>query len=900
MTKSSFTYRCESSRLLSIVTWMLLLHPLSTAALPFDFAVIARMGDSNGFPGFKQEVSLNDRGQVAFAPYDWYHFPSYGSLWIGDGAAAPVFLDGSPSINYVQINNDGQVIAWKRAGVGARVTLYDSAKPTAVGITIAGTGSRMPPDYQEEMDAPSAVTINNLGVVAFYATISSPFSAPVPHILPHTSLFVTDPMLGLVRLGEVGHDAQNSVGPVIADDNRILVGPDNEGNPIRLFSLTGDPRALISSSMGFSKLGGKPGIVDAGNLIAFYGELSASGAASLTANQSKVFQPLTPGPGIFVGIEQGANWVVQRLAGISGNGQLDPGERFSDPEGKVDVGLLAEIYGFSRIPITALNGPVVRYAVAYHAKSGETGGLYLTAFTFDGTATAAGKAIVVDGPTRLVQTGDSIFRDDNGDGRYTEGKDTLLLPGKLKGFLLSDSLNRKGEVAFTVETDAGIEGVVRAMRSADLPDLVGNIGSGLVFPGGFGMGQAGTILLTVTNRGTARAIGTIAVDFYLSENFEFNPGQDTRIGRRSIVAVDLAPNGVTTIVAENVLIPNDPPPGGFVFLAIIDADAAIAESNEKNNVAISVRPGPDLQGTWVNYVFPDGFSPGASGRILVRIRNTGFGAALGSASVALYLSRDDSLGPSGDIPLNPVKLIPLDLQPGESVEVAFDSVQIPKDIEPGNYHLLGHVDDLDEVREQDERNNEIVGPSVKVAGVDLAATLTLAALDPSVLLMPSISSLSSVLTIQNLGSDRFVGSVPYTIYLSADTTLDSKDLRLTSDKQISLDLESKSSVSIDVTVILIAGPEPPLDRTGCRYLLVSLDDEKLISETSEANNIASTERFFMGGEVIHVITHGFNPRPPWLPVFGQPWSEFRMGWFEMRPPQQNLWVGGGSGSFPRL
>ena len=113
-TKFSSAHRCKVSRLLAISITLLFLQQFCAAA-PYDFIVIAGMGDPRAFPGFKQEVSVNDSGQVAFAPYDWHHFPSFGSLWVGDEANTQVYLDGSPSINYVQINNTGQVVACLRA-----------------------------------------------------------------------------------------------------------------------------------------------------------------------------------------------------------------------------------------------------------------------------------------------------------------------------------------------------------------------------------------------------------------------------------------------------------------------------------------------------------------------------------------------------------------------------------------------------------------------------------------------------------------------------------------------------------------------------------------------------------------------------------------------------------------
>src|SRR3712207_8694108 len=45
-----------------------------------------------------------------------------------------------------------------------------------------------------------------------------------------------------------------------------------------------------------------------------------------------------------------------------------------------------------------------------------------------------------------------------------------------------------------------------------------------------------------------------------------------------------------------------------------------------------------------------------------------------------------------------------------------------------------------------------------------------------------------------------------------------------------------------------------------------------IPERMWVNNGDSDPQFF---EVVNVVTHGFNPKPPSLPIIGEPWIEFR-------------------------
>ncbi len=90
-------------------------------------------------------------------------------------------------------------------------------------------------------------------------------------------------------------------------------------------------QVIGSNLSGFNYLGFSPGISDDGKVVTFYGELTSSGANTLG---------LQPGEGIFASIDTGSSRKIVRLAGIAGNGILDPGENFQDADGdgQVDAG----------------------------------------------------------------------------------------------------------------------------------------------------------------------------------------------------------------------------------------------------------------------------------------------------------------------------------------------------------------------------------------------------------------------------------------------------------------------------------------------------------------------------------------------------------------------------------
>ena len=129
--------------------------------------------------------------------------------------------------------------------------------------------------------------------------------------------------------------------PMQCSDARTLVIRTGDANGrIRLFGmpdLGNKPIFSASSANGFSDLGKRPGISYDGRMVVFYANYSGSGS----------FPNLTPGPGIFalvhtdpISIANVSAAKLVRIAGRSGNGQLEPGERWEDANtnGVVDAG----------------------------------------------------------------------------------------------------------------------------------------------------------------------------------------------------------------------------------------------------------------------------------------------------------------------------------------------------------------------------------------------------------------------------------------------------------------------------------------------------------------------------------------------------------------------------------
>ncbi len=140
------------------------------------------------------------------------------------------------------------------------------------------------------------------------------------------------------------------------------------------------------------------------------------------------------------------------------------------------------------------------------------------------------------------------------------------------------------------------------------------------------------------------------------------------------------------------------------------------------------------------------------------------------------------------------------------------------------------------------------------------------------------------ITLQNDGVP-VSGSLTSKIYLSANSSLDSNDINL-SQRTDSLD-SFTGEISFTDSITLESSELAGLSSFGTRHLLLKIDINNDITEENEDDNISASSGFWMG-QVINVLTHGFNPTPPDLPLFGASWEDFRKDWFEIAKTLRNL------------
>ncbi|MDB5327683.1 MAG: hypothetical protein JWM57_3252 [Phycisphaerales bacterium] len=277
--------RLAKRRCPSIGTFKLNVETLEQRALlsaSYSYDVIAQSGVGN-FTGFGTGPSINDDGIVAYV----------GKHQVGDGLfikpAGGTSKEISPSFDNdssrtfmqtVQINDKGQVAAQARV-VGATlksfIELWNSASTDS--YTTAATGdSGGNAQFSAVFPFP---TTNNSGQTAF-------------GVLNGSTRSLATPTKTIAAAGVLM--------PMIADNGNIIVRAGSAANsPITLYNNSlGVVQIVADSSMGFTTLGGAPGVSDDGKVVVFAGDRGK-------------------GQGIFARFLNGSTWgAIVTIAGENG------------------------------------------------------------------------------------------------------------------------------------------------------------------------------------------------------------------------------------------------------------------------------------------------------------------------------------------------------------------------------------------------------------------------------------------------------------------------------------------------------------------------------------------------------------------------------------------------------
>jgi subtilase family serine protease len=303
-------------------------------------------------------------------------------------------------------------------------------------------------------------------------------------------------------------------------------------------------------------------------------------------------------------------------------------------------------------------------------------------------------------------------------------------------------------------------------------------------------------------------------------------------------------------------------PGAYYLLAKTDADAAVFETNEDNN--LRAQPiqlnAPDLAvidlaigartvtsaskqsrsrgnealtsqianqkskiENSMSLLTSSPTGPSASLRQTIEIawtvKNTGAGDTTGTWADALYLSPDTTLDATDDLLTTVNRSGPL---PAGSFYGVTATAQIPA-VPAGQYYLIVRADKDAATSDANRANNERAVP-ITVRAPDLT---------PINLSAPPIASINQPLevawSVENQGSGDALPSWTDALYLSTDNFWDGNDLKLTTVTR-AVQLAARDSYTVATTVNV------PTTQPGEYFLIVRADDSASLIEALEGNN----------------------------------------------------------------
>ena len=218
----------------------------------------------------------------------------------------------------------------------------------------------------------------------------------------------------------------------------------------------------------------------------------------------------------------------------------------------------------------------------------------------------------------------------------------------------------------------------------------------MTVPAKAGAGTSISISDTTANTG-AGAIGASTTRFYLSANSLLDAADVVLSGARVVPALAPATSTAGTTV---VSIPANTATGAYFVIAKADADGAVAETVESNNVtARALSVGPDLAIS--AFSVPFAIAAGSTVSVSDTVVNQGGGPAAASAT-RYFLSTNFTLD-AADTLLTASRAIPA-LAPNAS-SAGVTAVPIPAGLAPGTYYLFVKADGDTAVTESQEGNN---------------------------------------------------------------------------------------------------------------------------------------------------------------------------------------------------
>ena len=345
------------------------------------------------------------------------------------------------------------------------------------------------------------------------------------------------------------------------------------------------------------------------------------------------------------------------------------------------------------------------------------------------------------------------------------------------------------------------------------PDLVV---SAVTAPATGGAAASVAITDTTKNQGPGAAAASKTA-FYLSTNTLFDAA-DVLLGTRAVPALA---SGAADTATTNVTIPSTTTPGSYFVLAIADADNALVETQEANNVKASgsIRIGPDL--LVPGLTVPEASAAGASIAIADTTANQG-GGSTAASTTNFYLSNNGALDAS-DVLLGSRSVSALSAGASES---GTTTVTLPASTTAGLWYVIAKADGPGAIAETQEANNQRTSLAIRV-GPDLVLSSVVA---------PAITGAGATIVVSDTTKNQGAGSAPpstTSFYWSADLTIDPFDVLLGTRAVGSLAPGAIDSGSISVQV-------PSSAATGTYFVIAKCDSASVVAESVEWNNTASS------------------------------------------------------------
>ena len=452
------------------------------------------------------------------------------------------------------------------------------------------------------------------------------------------------------------------------------------------------------------------------------------------------------------------------------------------------------------VPATAAAGAVISVNTTVSNEGGGDAGAFTVTFFLSSNSTLDANDQTLSG-SRAVS---SLAA-----GATSSGATNLTIPGNtaVGTYYIIGKADGNDAVAETSESNNTLARSIQV--GGDL------VISAVTAPTTAGPGTVISVSATTKNQGT----GTVAASttrFYLSTNGQLDANDLTLDGLHAVPQLAPSATSSTTIALS---IPATTTAGPYYLLAVADANNAVAETQESNNIAIrSLQIGTDLAVSALTVP-----ARGAAGLAIAITETTlNQGAAMvGPTVTRFYLSLNASVDAS-DVVLAPDHAVP-ELSPSAAHSAA-PSLTIPANTAAGAYYVIAKADALNAVTETQESNNTLAR-LIEIGG-DLAV---------SVFTAPAQGSSGASLVVNDTTVNQGSGLVaPSTtrFYLSTNASLDSGDTQLSGERSVpQLGGGGTSSGATTVTI-------PSGIATGSYYLFAKADGANLIPESQESNNTA--------------------------------------------------------------